>query len=144
MTTDQSECPNAKSDHSGRVSITTGPQSNGRRWAGLISHVFFHIMWIFPCPTRIHFFNKSFWQIKHYICPLEVIGSVLNYNQLQDVAFKWQNTLPIRVIWISGAIKVQPWICPVCQSRNFSSSQPKALWVFEIIVWALIHRLRLE
>ncbi|ROL55025.1 hypothetical protein DPX16_20286 [Anabarilius grahami] len=30
----------------GHVSIRTGPRSNGRRWPGLMNHVFFYITWM--------------------------------------------------------------------------------------------------
>ena len=46
----QSGCPcwplsTAKSTNNGHMSIRTGPRSNGRRWPGLLNHVFFYITW---------------------------------------------------------------------------------------------------
>ncbi|KAK3557213.1 hypothetical protein QTP70_026124, partial [Hemibagrus guttatus] len=39
----------AESGNNGHVSIRTGPQSKGRRWPGLINHVFFYITWMAGC-----------------------------------------------------------------------------------------------
>ena len=45
----------------GHVSIRTGPRSNGRRWPGLINHIFFH--WERHLPgehgTRMHYMKKT-------------------------------------------------------------------------------------
>ncbi len=51
---DQSGCPcwplsTAESANSGHVSIRTGQRSNGRRWPGLMNHVFFYITWMDGC-----------------------------------------------------------------------------------------------
>ena len=39
----------AKSTNSGHVNSRTGPQSNGRRWPGLMNHFFFYITWMVGC-----------------------------------------------------------------------------------------------
>ncbi len=38
-----------ESANSGHMSIRTEPQSNGRRWPGLMNHVFFYITWMAGC-----------------------------------------------------------------------------------------------
>ena len=35
--------------NNGHVSIRTGPRRNGRRWLGLMNHVFFNITWMAGC-----------------------------------------------------------------------------------------------
>ncbi|KAK3554553.1 hypothetical protein QTP70_025498, partial [Hemibagrus guttatus] len=39
----------AESRNNGHVSFRTGPRSNGRRWPGLMNHVFFYITWMAGC-----------------------------------------------------------------------------------------------
>ena len=58
IATDQSECPcwplsTAKSANNGHISIRTGPQSNARKWPGLISHIFFYMTWMTGCVCHI-------------------------------------------------------------------------------------------
>ncbi len=47
----------AESGNSGHMSIRTGPQSNGRRWPGLMNHVFFYIMWMAGCVCVLYLGN---------------------------------------------------------------------------------------
>ena len=43
------ELQTAESSNNEHVSIRTGPRSNGRRWPGLLNHVFFNITWMARC-----------------------------------------------------------------------------------------------
>ena len=48
---DQSRCPcwplsTDESTNNGHVNIRTGPWSNGRRWPGLMNHIFFYVKWM--------------------------------------------------------------------------------------------------
>ena len=67
---DQSGCPCwplsiVESTNNGQLSIRTGPWSNGRRWPGLMNHVFFYIMSMAGLltwgtnGTRMHYEKKT-------------------------------------------------------------------------------------
>ena len=77
IATDQSGCPcwppsTVESANNGHMSIRTGPQSNGRRWSGLMNHVFYYIRWMAGCVclsltlgthgTRMHYGKKASWR----------------------------------------------------------------------------------
>lgn len=51
----------AKGVFNGHVDISSGPQSNGRRWSGLMNPIFFYIIWM-ACGMCIAYLGKRWYQ----------------------------------------------------------------------------------
>ncbi len=75
--------------NSGHVSIRTEPQSNGRRWPGLMNHVFIYITWMAGC-----------------VC-VAYLGNTWHQDAL------WEEGKPVEAVWFFGQCSAgKPWVLP--------------------------------
>jgi len=78
-----------ESSNSGHMSIRTGPQSNGRRWPGLMNHVFFYITRMAGC-----------------VC-VASLGNTWHQDAL------WEEGKPAEAVWCFGKCSAgKPWVLP--------------------------------
>ena len=94
IATEQSGCPcwplfSAKSANNVHMRIGTRPQSDGKRWPGLMNHVFFDIMWIVWCVFVTY------------------LGNTWHQNAL------WEEGKPVEAVWCFGQCSAEkPWVLP--------------------------------